>query len=30
MLNKLLERYPALKDTAPEIEVAIKAIIEYF
>ena len=30
MLNKLLERYPALKDTAPEIEVAIKAIIETY
>ncbi len=30
MLNKLLERYPALKDTAPEIESAIKAIIETY
>lgn len=30
MINKLLERYPRLKDTMPNIELAIKAIIETY
>lgn len=30
MLSKLLERYPRLKDTMPNIELAIKAIIETY
>jgi len=30
MLNKLLSRYPSLKDTMPEIELAIKSIIETY
>lgn len=30
MLSKLLDRYPSLKDTMPEIKLAIKAIIETY